>query len=374
MKKVMVTAVALTMLVGGYLSFTTVDSETTQAVAAKKTYGATMYVAGMGGHFAVADVTIDPNDSAAPLKVNGMPGMLSIGNKKTHPTHDARIDSKDRNTMYWSTYKLDPDGNLHVGKSDLSTGKKLVDVALPPDARTNWNGANYCGSGQSEKYYMPVQMGNEGTIEVFSKDDLSLKHRIFFDDLGYKSGEYTFAHGTNSPDMKQFMLTLNLTPEGHTKFTGKTQIILLDMKALEQGKIKKIAETTLPGKPKDASGGTITFRQYFSQDGKYIFQSGGDRGYVIDAKTLELYDVVTPLPGEMHDFIPTPDNKYAVMVMRTKVPAASGEGMVTDGALGLYDVQGKKQLGGTASTCLVCHKQMGMDGSAILCGIDANWK
>lgn len=374
MKKVMLTAAALAVLTGGYLSYTTVDETTTAAVAAKPTYNATMYVAGMGGHFAVADVTIDPNDSKAPLKVNGMPGMLSIGNKKTHPTHDPRIDVNDRSVMYWSTYKLDPEGNLHVGKSDLKSGKKLVDLALPPDPRTTWNGANYCGSGQTEKYYMPVQMGNEGSIDIFSKEDMSLKHRVFFDDLGYKSGEYTFAHGTNSNNMKYFLLSLNLTPDGHTKFTGKTQMIMLDMKALEQGKIKKIAETTLPGKPKDSSGGSITFRQYFSQDDSLIFQSGADRAYVIDAKTLELLDVVTPLPGAAHDFIPTPDAKYAVLTLRERVFSPKDEGDVTDGVLALYDVKAKKLIGDTVSTCLTCHHQMGMGGSAILCGIDANWK
>ena len=124
MKKVLVTAVALTMLVGGYLSFTTVDKETAQAVAGKQNYKANVYVAGMGGHFAVADVTIDPNNSEAPITVNNL-GMLNIGGK-SHPTHDGRIDANDRNIMFWSTYRPDDNGNLHVGKSDLKTGRVLL--------------------------------------------------------------------------------------------------------------------------------------------------------------------------------------------------------------------------------------------------------
>jgi len=76
-KKVMVTAVALTMLVGGYLSFTTADGETGKAVAGKPTYDATFYVAGMGGHFSVADVTIDPNNTEQPIILNGNPGMVT---------------------------------------------------------------------------------------------------------------------------------------------------------------------------------------------------------------------------------------------------------------------------------------------------------
>ncbi|MFH7325016.1 hypothetical protein [Desulfurivibrio sp. C05AmB] len=371
MKKVLVTAVALTMLVGGYLSFTTVDKEAAQAVAGKQNYKANVYVAGMGGHFAVADVTIDPNNSEAPITVNNL-GMLNIGGK-SHPTHDGRIDANDRNIMFWSTYRPDEDGNLHVGKSDLKTGRVLVDVALPPDERATWTGANYCGSGQSENYFMPVYMGDEGYIDVFAKDDLAHTQRVFFDDLGYKSGEYTFAHGTNTPDMKHFLLSLNLTPDGHTKFTGNTQLILLDMKALEEGKIKKVAEATITGKPRDASGGTITFRQYFTEDGKYLFQSGADRGYIIDAKTLEVKQVASPLPGEAHDMMPTPDGKYAIFTLREKVFSAADEGTVTDGTLALYDVQARQIVGDSASVCLACHQNFGKAGSAVLCGMDANF-
>ena len=74
---------------------------------------------------------------------------------------------------------------------------------------------------------------------------MKLKHRVFFDDLGIKAGETTFAHGTNTPDMKKFLLTVNLTPEGFTKWTGNTKLMYLDMAALEEGKIKKLAEGTI---------------------------------------------------------------------------------------------------------------------------------
>jgi hypothetical protein len=365
MKKVLASAVALSMLVGGYLAFSTVDSETQMAVAAKKTYNSTMYVAGMGGHFAVVDLTIDPNDTKNPLKVNSL-DMLDIGGP-THATHDARIDNKNRNIMFWSTYK-NVDGNLFVGKVDLTTGEVLKDVTVPIDKRVTWSGANYCGSGQSDKYFMPVHMGNEGYIDLFDKETMELKHRVFFDDLGIKSGETTFAHGINSPDMKHFMLTLNHTPAGHTQWTGNTRLIVLDMKELEKGKLKKVAETTITGKPKDAVSGTITFRQYYSNDGKLFFQSGGDRGYVLDAKTLKTLHVVTPLPGEAHDMMPTPDAKFAVMPLREK------KGDVVDGTLVLYDVEAKKLVGNTVSVCLACHKDNGVAGSAVLCGVDANWK
>jgi hypothetical protein len=331
----------------------------------------------MGGHFSVADVTIDPNNAAAPITVHSTE-MLDIGGN-THPTHDARIDENDRNIMFWSTYKLDTwkekgakGGNLHIGKSDLTTGEVLADVSFPAPKRAVWTGANFCASGQSSTSYIPVGMSNEGYIDVYDKATLKLKHRVFFDDLGIKAGETTFAHGINTPDMKKFLLTVNETPDGFTKWTGNTRLIMLDMAALEQGKIKKLQEALITGKPKDASGGTITFRQYFTNDGKYLLQSGADRGYLIDAATLKVLDEITPLPGENHDIIPTPDGKYAIMTLREKAKDHEGNDSV-DGTILLYDIEARKTVGKTASVCFSCHKGEGI-GKAILCGLDANWK
>ena len=64
----------IAVVVVGYLAFTTVAPTATAplAVASGKTYSATVYVAGMGGHFAKADVTIDPSNEGAPIKVNNL--------------------------------------------------------------------------------------------------------------------------------------------------------------------------------------------------------------------------------------------------------------------------------------------------------------
>jgi len=371
MKKVLSAVVVMSLVVGGYFAFSGSDTPSPVAEAnAASTYNGTLYVAGMGGHFAVADVTINPANATDPIKVNSLE-MLDIGGK-THPTHDARIDAKDKNTMFWSTYKTDPDGKLHVGKSDLSTGAVITDIATDVPARAGWTGANYCASGQSADSFIPVSMANEGYIDVWDKKTMTLKHRVFFDDLGIKAGETTFAHGINTPDMTKFLLTVNLTPTGHTKWTGSTKLIMLDMAALEQGKAQKLAEATITGKPMGAEGGTITFRQYFSNDGKYLFQSGADRAYLIDGNTLQVLDEITPLPGENHDIIPTPDGKYAVLTLREKAADFEGKDSV-DGTLLLYDVDAKKTFGNTASVCFGCHKKEGI-GKAILCGLDANWK
>lgn len=372
MKKAIFTAVALAFVAGGYLAYSTVDSNTSVAVAAKKTYNGMVYVAGMGGHFAAADLTIDPNNADNPLKVNKL-DMIEIGTAKTHPTHDARIDSKDRNTMYWSTYKpSETDKKLHAGKTDLKTGKVISDVALDVPKEATTNPANFCASAQSEKFFMPISMASEGYIDILDKKTLELKHRVFINQLGIKGTDGMFAHGVNSPDMKKFLLSVNMTDGAPMKFNGKNNLYVLDMAELEKGKLKKLAETVLTGKPKDASGGTITFRQYYSNDGKLIFQSGGDRGWVLDAATLKVLNEVTPLPGESHDFMPTPDAKYAIFTLREKAKDFEGKDSV-DGTLALYDVEAKKLVGKTASVCFACHTEQKI-GKAILCGMDANWK
>jgi hypothetical protein len=365
-----------------YLSFNMADTGVTPAIAAGKTYTGTVYVAGHGGHFAQADVTLDSSNEATPVKINSL-DKIDIGTSKTHMTHDARIDAVDRNILYWSTYKLDPQGKQHVGKSDLKTGKVLIDIAMDPDPRATGGEKQmplYCASGQSKKFYMPVFMGAEAYVDVLDKATLEKKHRVFVSDLGYAKGSYQFLHGINSPDNKTFLLALNLTKEG--KGTGDIDFVLVDMAALEDGKFKEIKRNTLKGAP----GKTITFREYFSNDGKFIYQSAGDRLWVIDAATLQLVDEkMLPEGLQVHDAMPTPDGKVALLTVRNLEDACDSDGkpivkngentQITDGTFMLYDAAAKKLNNKTVSTCFACHKDAGLgDKNAVLCGLDANWK
>ena len=125
---------------------------------------------------------------------------------------------------------------------------------------------------------------------------------------------------------------------------------------------------------------SITFRHYFSKDDKFIFQSVGDRMWVLDAATLKLVDEKMT-PGQNHDVMPSPDGKYALLTLRTNASAIGTDGKaipdkaITDGTLVLYDADAKKLVGKPTSVCLGCHKDMGLgDKNAILCGLDANWK
>lgn len=351
-----------------YFVFNIGNSGTNVASAAKKTYSGILYIAGMGGHFAKADVTIDPNDSENPIKINGDLSRVVIGKKETHPTHDPRIDVNDRNAMFWSTYKTDPDGKVHVGKSDLKSRKVIKDVAVPIDARSKGPMPIYCASGQTKTSYIPVTMATEAYIDVFDKSDLKHKHRVFLNELGYTPGTYKFFHGTNTPDMKGFIVAINLVKEG--KGVGKIDLIMLDLPSLENGKVKVLAKNTITGDPAK----TIIFRESFTSDGKLLLQAAGDRMYLIDAKTLKPLDeeMVT---GDNHDVMPTPDGKYAILTLRQAIDVKDKEGKnITDGTIQLYDMGAKKLVGKSVSVCYSCHETEDVKGSAVLCGLDGNWK
>ncbi len=356
---------ALALTVAGYLVLTPAPVESAHK------YSATMYVAGMGGHFAVAEVLIDPA-ADPPIKITSL-DRIEIGESSTHPTHDPRIDVTDRNTMFWSTYKLDKsaNGQLHVGKSDLKSGKVLADKTVAVPERAEWTGANFCGSGQSQDYYLPVSMAMEGYVDVIDKKTMDVKERVFFDKI-LPDKNYKFFHGTNTPDGKAFLLTVNKsTPKTADSWdtTGDLELILIDMDSLVKGDPKVIKRNTIKGgNPKS----TIAFRQYFTADGKYLMQSAADTFYVIDANTLELVAKENRLGGGNHDAIPTPDGKYVVLTLRSSYEV--GEEKYQDGTLQLYDVAAKNVVGGTVSVCKSCHDDAGYAGNAILCGIEANWK
>jgi len=346
--------------------------------SAARTYRARFLVAGMGGHFADAVCTIDPSKKQ-PITVESL-SMISIGDHDSHPTHDPRIDVNDRNILLWSTYKKDKKtGKTHVGKVDLRTGEKIADVEVdvPPEATKVKS--LYCASAQTKEYYIPISMANKGYIDVFRKSDLKLVRRVFLDGTDADIGKpYKFFHGTNSPDMKKLLITVNESDTPHGTTVGKLHLILLDMEAFVRGEIKVLAKTVLPGKEKK----TVSFRQYYSHDGKLIANATGDRLFIVKADTLELVDAeILGRLEETHDAIFTPDDRYVVLTSRTKRPDDDCEDpqnpgpdeFLMDGQLKLYDVAAKKIIGEPSSVCLKCHDRMEIDEHAVLCGIEANW-
>lgn len=350
-------------------------------------YKGTAYVAGMGGHFAAAEFTVDPS-AANPITIENL-DKIDIGDGTSHPTHDARIDYKDKNTMYWSTYKLDPgaDNQLHIGITDLKTGEVVKDVLVPTPQGVLNAAKNYCASGQTKDYYFPIAMTKPGYITVARKKDMKVMHQVFVEgtDADPKA-PYKYMHGVSSPDMKEFLITMNEsdTPgKAYGKTIGKMHMAVLDAAELEKGKVKVLRKGVADGN----KATTISFRQYYSPNGKYIANATGDILFLIDAKTLKVIDAETVGPLEqLHDAIFTPDGKYIIATSRSKnvFPDCADpihpkpDEYLMDGHLKLYDVEAKKFIGKSTSTCLACHDEelgRGEDAvHAVLCGLDVNWK
>ncbi len=338
------------------------------APSLKEVYKGTVYVAGMGGHFAVADIIIDPSDTNLPIKVTSL-GRIALGPGKQYGTHDPRIDW-NTNLMFWSTYVNDS-GYYHVGYVDLATGEVKVDkkVPIPKEVKKKPFG---CGSGQTRDYYLPVFMTYPGYIDIYDKKTMELVKRVWIKGDPFPE-TYCWYHGTNSPDEKEFALIVTecTEPNNFKTSTGKVYLYILDLPALLNGELKVLRQMTLTGEP----GKTAVFRQFYTNDGKYLLQSGRDRFWVIDVQNMKVVDekiltaVGFPEGTENHDAMPTPDDKYAILTLR--LPIQENGKTVKDGVIVLYDMQKKEIVGKPVSTCKACHgKAIGYGKSAILCGIE----
>jgi hypothetical protein len=222
-------------------------------------YAGKVFVAGHGGHVAEVAVTIDPASVATPLKVKARErnnAKLDISEEKLengtsqYKLHDVRLDGS---TLYWSTYNLDANGNLHYGKVDLDDGNKVTaDIAIPVDPRATKPGIKpnampyYCASGQTNDYYMPMTMSNEAYITVIDKRDLNKSFNVFLDSV-LPDANYKFLHGSTDPTRTKFFAVFNLSDVPMGKLTGEHLMMMLDAKALEQGKVVKLAEGLIFG-------------------------------------------------------------------------------------------------------------------------------
>jgi len=353
----------------------TAPAKTESAKMSGTTYKSTLYIAGMGGHVASAKVLIDPSLDQ-PIQMQKL-SRIKIGLGKegptqakiTHPVHDPRIDNKDRNVMFWATYKIDPNTNsMHVGKHDLTSKKEIMSIDAPMDEKVTQTGSIYCASAQTAEYYMPIAMTHPGYIDIYNKSDLSLVRKVFLEGTEATIGApYKFYHGTNSNDMSKLLLTINETESDHGKFVGKLHIFLLDMNEFVKGNVKVLKKTVIDGPEK----GYIGFRMYFSPDDKVISIAAANQLLFLNAETLELNNRQDMPPGtQAHDAIFTPDGKFVIATSRTKMDDTIRP---LDGEVMLYDVANKHFVGKATSTCLTCHKDEDIEGKATLCGIDANW-
>lgn len=343
----------------------------TTAAPPAAAYKGAIYIAGEGGHIAVADVEIDPSNTVTPIKLTSALSRIVLNPASVSPIHDVRVDADDKSKLYWFAIQPDGDGKIHYGTVDLSTNKKVVEKTVEKDA-TYKSGPMFCSSGQTKSKYLTVFMGYKGFIEVFDKTTLQSEGRIFPAGADF-SQDYVFYHGTNTPDASKFLLISNgaRVPGDAKNLTGTVNLYMLDMASLVKREIKVLNKNSLKGYPTSV----IAFRHSFTPDGKHLLQSGRDRFFLIDASTLQLADEEPMAEAgiENHDALSTSDGKYAVLTLR--VPVLEGNATVKDGQLQLYDIANKKLVGKPVSVCKACHgTSINFGKNANLCGLDAVWK
>ena len=380
--KVIASSVVTLMIAGLMVSC---EQRATPSSGASGTYGATLYIAGMGGHFAKADVIIDPNKTDQPITVAKLK-RIKLGKSKdasgkkispadTHPTHDPRIDSENPNILYWSTYKVDKEVKkatgkqvAHVGMTDLTTRKviKEIEIELPDEAKAR--GSVYCASAQDKKHYIPITMTNKGYIDVYSKKDLTRVARVFLEgsEADIKA-PYKFYHGASSNDSTKLFLSINESVTDHGKLVGKMHVFILDMAEFVKGNVKVLKKNVITTPTKNKR--FIAFRADFSEDDRLIASSAAGQMIIINAADLTLKSAIeAPKGNDSHDAIFTPDGKYIIATMRVK---QSNKIRPLDGHVQLYSVNSNRWIGKGTSTCYTCHKEEDIEGKAVLCGVDA---
>ena len=80
-----------------------------------------IYAAGVGGHMAVVNLSIDPSNMANPLTVSRLE-RIRLGDAQSYGFHDVRIDrTRGRaGKLFWSTINADPSGGYRYGRTSPS--------------------------------------------------------------------------------------------------------------------------------------------------------------------------------------------------------------------------------------------------------------
>ncbi|MBI5188189.1 MAG: hypothetical protein HZA07_03835 [Nitrospirae bacterium] len=331
----------------------------------KGAYKGRVFVVGMGGHIADANVAIDPTDTENPIKIpkyaiwtGDKLHVIAMGPDGWYGSHDVRVDNKDKTVAYWSAIEGKANKVLY-GKVNLTTGKwaaeKSSDVPQEViDFKKAAAGPYYCASGQTPDYHIPVWMGYPPVIDVIDKKTLDLKHRVKVVGPDFPAN-VKFTHGTNSPDFKYMFLIQGETKEPYGDLTGVSYFYLLDMDALTKGELKVVKKNIYSG-----ATSTVAFRQTYTADGKYIIQAARDRVLIINAEDLTVAGEVTtaglPEKTEIHDAMATPDGKYGLINLRVMTEYGAEKGKkAMDGQIQLFDMAGKKLIGKPLSICKHCH-------------------
>jgi hypothetical protein len=340
-------------------------------------YVGKVYAAGVGGHMAVVNLSVDPNDTAAPLKVSKL-DRIRLGSAQNYGFHDVRIDrTRGRaGKLFWSTINADAAGGYRYGRGDLASGRVDCEVQIPLPPRSAAPG--YCGAGQSADQFLKVWMGTRGFVDVINKDTCAHEKRVYLDEIPGMPPYWSMAHGTNTKDFSTMTISLNLLDSAGVAL-NQGMLVNLDMASLLAG----APVITAVGPPVQGPAKTIFYRQEWTPDASTLVQGGKAAFYRFDANLTEQCRGLLPLENgkqtETHDLTLVPNSDYAVMHLRRWMDYGLSV-PVLDGQLQLVKVSTCQTVGTPVSMCVGCHNKNGMvkespglDGRWISCGLDSTW-
>jgi cytochrome c553 len=355
-----------------------VQGAASAATAAPGTYAGKVYAAGVGGHMAVVNVSIDPTNASAPLTISRL-DRIRLGSSQDYGFHDVRIDrTRGRaGKLFWSTINADSVGGYRYGRVDLASGRVDCEVQIPLPAGSAAPG--YCGSGQSANKYLPVWMGTRGFVDVIDKDTCALEKRIYLDQIPGMPPYWSMAHGTNKEDFSEMTFAINLLDSAGA-LLNQGKLVNVDMASLLAG----TPVITAIGPDVQGPANTTFFRQEWTPDGSTMIQGGKSAFYRFDATLQEQCRYQLPIENghqdENHDAVLVPNSDYAVMQLRRWVDMGLSV-PVLDGQLQLVKVSTCEPIGTPVSMCVACHNKNGMikesnprlDGKFVSCGLDSTW-
>lgn len=310
-----------------------------EAEAAGKIYEGTLYSATRGGHMVFTTITID---GGRDMVSGTIAGRLELPNNNGA---DAIELSPDQKTIYYPTW----DSTLYT--IDISgAAPKIIGEKKWMAEETKSCGSHFGPDGKL--YVTSMSFGDIHKLDVSDPKNPKLMDRQY--KTTYLCGVQVTANGNEvwTTDMKD------------------SAIYVYDAKSHKlQNKID--------------IGDEFLHRSRWSPNGKRLYQaSTGSKTpdangnfRIVDAASKKITDKIVLGPNyDIHDVMLTPDEKYAIAVVR-RVPAKEYK----DSEYVVVNLETKKTIG-VISMCKSCHTALGVDPEikpgreVFICGGQVAWK
>ncbi len=285
MKKV-IKVVGAAAVVAGVFALGTQLFNPAPVVSKGTVYSGKLYVAGHGGHIAVAERPDRPHGRKADHHHEPRP------HRDRHPEDPPLPRRADRRgeprpaLLQHLQARPERQAARRVGRPQGREGHQ--GHVLDPDARSTGTAASPAPTtalpARRKDFYFPVTMAYEGYIDVIDKKTMDHEapglRRLARRQV--RLPVHARQHLARHEDLPARGQQGQRHPEGglgHHRRAGA-----LPARQRRRSRRASSRSSSRRRSPAATPKSTITFRQYFTPDGKYILQSANDMFYVIDAK------------------------------------------------------------------------------------------